>query len=47
MSIISELKRRNVLKVAAAYPRWEKILDKMELLEYWERSQAKREDAES
>ncbi len=28
-------------------PRWEKILDKMELLEYWKKSQAKREEAES
>jgi TolB-like protein len=27
-------------------PRWEKILDKMELLEYWEKSQARREEAE-
>jgi adenylate cyclase len=28
-------------------PRWEKILDKMGLLKYWKKSQAKREDAES
>jgi len=28
-------------------PRWEKILDKMELLEYWKKSQTKREEAES
>jgi hypothetical protein len=28
-------------------PRWEKIVAKMELLKYWEKSQAKREDAES
>jgi tetratricopeptide (TPR) repeat protein len=28
-------------------PRWEKILDKMGLLNYWEKSQAKREEAES
>ncbi len=28
-------------------PRWEKILEKMELLEYWEKSQARREEAES
>jgi hypothetical protein len=27
-------------------PRWEKILDKMELLKYWKKSQAKREGAE-
>jgi TolB-like protein/Flp pilus assembly protein TadD len=28
-------------------PRWEKILDKMGLLKYWEKSQARREEAES
>ncbi len=28
-------------------PRWEKILDKMELLKYWKKSQARREAAES
>lgn len=28
-------------------PRWEKILDKMGLLKYWKKSQAKREEAES
>jgi len=28
-------------------PRWEKILDKMGLLNYWEKSQARREEAES
>ena len=28
-------------------PRWEKNLDKMELLKYWKKSQARREDAES
>ncbi len=28
-------------------PRWEKILEKMDLLEYWEKSQARREETES
>jgi hypothetical protein len=28
-------------------PRWEKILDKMGLLNYWKKSQTRREEAES
>jgi hypothetical protein len=28
-------------------PRWEKIVEKMEMLEYWNKSQAKREEADS